>query len=146
MRGLVNVYSICAVAAFCRSAAHVRRDVRDDVLPHVHAAKGETRFEDIALREPNWPVQATKFGYAFANQFELPVLFYVLTILEIITKHADLLFVILAWIFVVMRILQAGVHVTNNNVRVRGGFYGVGAIVLLIMWIIYIVRILLALP
>jgi hypothetical protein len=74
------------------------------------------------------------------------VLFYVLTILEIITKHADLLFVILAWIFVVMRILQAGVHVTNNNVRVRGGFYGVGAIVLLIMWIIYIVRILLALP
>jgi hypothetical protein len=54
--------------------------------------------------------------------------------------------VILAWIFVVMRILQAGVHVTNNNVRVRGGFYGVGAIVLFIMWIIYIVRIVLVLP
>jgi hypothetical protein len=107
---------------------------------------GETRFEDIALREPNWPVPATKFGYAFANQFELPVLFYVLTILDIMTKHADLLFVILAWIFVVMRILQVSVHVTNNNVRVRGGFYGVGAIVLFIMWIIYIVRIVLALP
>jgi len=108
--------------------------------------RGETRFENIALREPNWPVRATQFGYAFANQFELPVLFYVLTILEIMTRHADLLFVILAWIFVVMRILQATVHVTSNNVRVRGAFYGVGALVLLIMWVIYIVRIVLALP
>jgi hypothetical protein len=108
--------------------------------------RGETRFENIALREPNWPVRATQFGYAFANQFELPVLFYVLTTLEIMTRHADLLFVILAWIFVVMRILQATVHVTSNNVRVRGAFYGVGALVLLIMWVIYIVRIVLALP
>lgn len=108
--------------------------------------RGETRLRDIALREPNWPVRATQFGYAFANQFELPVLFYVLTILEIVTRHADLLFVLLAWIFVVMRVLQVWVHVTNNNVRVRGAFYGVGAIILVIMWVIYIVRILLALP
>jgi hypothetical protein len=108
--------------------------------------RGETRLKDIALREPNWPVRATQFGYAFANQFELPVLFYVLTILEIVTRHADLLFVLLAWIFVVMRVLRAWVHVTNNNVRVRGAFYGVGAIILVIMWVIYIVRILLALP
>ena len=108
--------------------------------------RGETRLKDIALREPNWPVRATQFGYAFANQFELPVLFYVLIILEIVTRHADLLFVFLAWVFVVMRVLQAWVHVTNNNVRVRGAFYGVGAIILVIMWAIYIVRILLALP
>ncbi|HEX9071345.1 MAG TPA: MAPEG family protein [Pseudolabrys sp.] len=108
--------------------------------------RGETRLKDIALREPNWPVRATQFGYAFANQFELPVLFYVLTILEIVTRHADLLFVLLAWIFVLTRVLQAWVHVTNNNVRVRGAFYGVGAIILVIMWVIYIVRILLALP
>jgi len=107
---------------------------------------GETRFEDISLREPNWPRRATQFGYAFANQFELPVLFYVLTILLIITHHADLLFVLLAWIFVLMRVLQAVVHVTNNNVRMRGAYYGVGALILFIMWIIYIVRIVLALP
>ena len=108
--------------------------------------RGETRLQDISLREPNWPKRATKFGYAFANQFELPVLFYVLTILVIITRHADLLFVLLAWIFVLMRVLQAVVHVTNNNVRMRGAYYGVGALILFIMWIIYIVRIILALP
>jgi len=108
--------------------------------------RGETRFDDIALREPNWPMRATQFANSYANQFELPVLFYVLTILEIITHKADLVFVILAWIFVVTRALQAMVHVTNNDVRVRGAFYGIGAIILVIMWVLFIVRVLLALP
>jgi hypothetical protein len=108
--------------------------------------RGETRDADIALREPSWPRRASQFAYAFGNQFELPVLFYVLTILVIITRHADILFVMMAWIFVLFRILQALVHVTSNNVRQRGAFYGVGAIVLVLMWIIFAVRILLGLP
>jgi hypothetical protein len=101
------------------------------------------RFDDIALREPNWPPRALQAAYAFSNQFELPVLFYVLTILSIITRHADLIFVLLAWVFVVLRILQAFVHVTSNNVRYRGLYFIAGAIVLTIMWVIFMVRILL---
>jgi hypothetical protein len=108
--------------------------------------RGEARFDDIALREPNWPPRAQQFAYAFGNQFELPVLFYVLTILSIMTRHADFLFVLLAWVFVIFRWLQAWVHVTSNNVRLRGTFYGVSALVLLLMWLIFIVRILLGLP
>jgi len=106
----------------------------------------QARFEQIAMREPNWPQRANQFAYAFGNNFELPVLFYVLTILAIVTRHADLVFIIMAWIFVILRILQAYVHVTNNNVRMRGAWYGVGALVLVIMWIIFIVRIMLGLP
>ena len=98
------------------------------------------------MREPNWPQRATLFANCFSNQFELPVLFYVLTILAIMTRHADLLFVLLAWIFVALRVLQALVHVTSNDVRLRGGFFGVGAIVLLVMWLIFIVKIMLGLP
>jgi hypothetical protein len=107
---------------------------------------GETRLESIAMREPNWPHRAALFGNSFSNQFELPVLFYVLTILAMQTRHADLTFVVMAWIFVVLRILQAAVHVTSNNVRFRGAFFGLGAILLLVMWVIFIVRILLGLP
>ncbi len=106
---------------------------------------GETRLSDIAMREPNWPKRATQFAYAFSNQFELPVLFYVLTLLAIATRHADILFVTLAWLFVVFRILQAVIHVTSNDVRLRGGFYGIGALILVIMWVVFIVRILLGL-
>jgi hypothetical protein len=107
---------------------------------------GATRLESIAMREPNWPRQAALFANCFGNQFELPVLFYVLTILSMMTRHADLLFVLLAWVFVAMRVLQALVHVTSNDVRFRGGFYGAGAIVLLVMWLIFIVKIMLGLP
>lgn len=103
---------------------------------------GEARLPEIAMREPNWPKRANQFAYAFGNQFELPVLFYVLTLLAIATRHADILFVTLAWLFVVFRILQAAIHVTSNDVRLRGGFYGIGALVLVVMWAVFIVRIL----
>ena len=113
-----------------------RRDLSD----------GTTRLSQIALREPNWSKPARQVEYSFSNQFELPVLFYVLTILEIYTRHADFIFVVLAWIFVLARLGQAYVHTTGNDVRLRGGIYGVGAIVLFVAWVIFAVRILLGLP
>src|SRR5215813_13797185 len=78
---------------------------------------GTVRPQEIALREPNWPVRNRQIQNAYHNQLELPTLFYVLTILAIITRHGDLLFVVMAWVFVVLRCLQAFVHVTNNGVR-----------------------------
>jgi len=107
-------------------------------------SSGVTRPENVALREPNWSQRSLQVGYSYANQFELPVLFYVLTILAWMTRHADLIFVVLAWIFVIFRYLQAYVHVTSNRVRLRGAFFGVSALVLAIMWLIYIVEILTA--
>jgi hypothetical protein len=45
-------------------------------------------------------------------------------------------------VFVIFRILHAYVHVTSNIVRLRGSLYGVGALALAIMWVIYIVQVL----
>ena len=103
---------------------------------------GVVRAEDIALREPNWSKPTLQVAYAFSNQLELPVLFYVLTILEYVTHLAGIVFVVLAWVFVIFRLLHAYVHVTSNIVRLRGALYGVGAFVLIIMWVIYIVEVL----
>jgi hypothetical protein len=100
------------------------------------------REEDIALRQPNWSKPALQVQYSFSNQFELPVLFYVLTILAYVTHHAGTLFVVLAWVFVIFRALQAYVHVTNNKVRLRGAFFGISALALAIMWIVFIIQIL----
>jgi len=100
------------------------------------------REEDIALREPNWSKPSLQVQYSFSNQFELPVLFYVVTILAYVTHHAGTLFVVLAWVFVIFRLLQAYVHVTNNKVRLRGIFFIVSALALVIMWIVFIVEIL----
>jgi hypothetical protein len=103
---------------------------------------GAVKPADVALREPNWPRRTMQAAYSFSNQFELPVLFYALTILELVTRQAGYLFVILAWIFVVCRVLQAYVHVTSNTYKLRSTFYSVGAVVLMVMWAIYIVEVL----
>jgi hypothetical protein len=116
------------------------------VLRRNDVRSGATRPSQVALREPNWPTPTLQVAYSFSNQFELPVLFYVLTILEIITRHADFIFVVLAWIFVLTRFGQSYVHTTSNHVFGRGGVYGVGALVLMAMWIIFAFRILLGLP
>ncbi len=105
-------------------------------------SSGAVQPDNIALREPKWPKRTTQVANAFANQFELPVLFYVLTILEYVTHLAGIVFVALAWVFVIFRVLHAYVHVTSNIVRLRGMLYGVGALVLAIMWVIYIVEVL----
>ena len=101
---------------------------------------------DIALGQQNWPEKVAQVSNSFRNQFELPVLFYVLTILSIITRHADVIFVVLAWVFVLSRMVHAYIHVTSNQVMQRGAVYGIGAIVLIVMWVIFMIRILLALP
>ena len=107
---------------------------------------GEVRESDIALGQMAWPARTQQIANCFNNQFQLPVLFYVLTILAIITRHADMIFLVLAWIFVLSRLAHAYVHTTSNRVLLRGGIYGVGAFALAIAWLIFIVRILLRLP
>ena len=100
---------------------------------------GEVRGKKIALREPNWPDHTRQYECNYMNQFELPVLFYVLMILLLITRKADFILMTLAWIFVVLRIAHAYVHVTSNNVNLRGPLFGMGLFVLAIMWGLFIV-------
>jgi hypothetical protein len=103
----------------------------------------EVKVREIALRQPNWPVHATQVANAYNNQLELPVLFYVLIILAWITHQADIVFIALAWVFVISRLVHAAIHVTSNHVGRRFGTFAVGAIVLAVMWGIFIVRVLL---
>ncbi len=103
---------------------------------------GTVQPQDVALREQKWPKRTAQVANSFSNQFELPVLFYVLTILAYVTHQAGLVFVILAWVFVIFRVLHAYVHTTSNVVRIRGSLYGVAAVALLVNWLIYIVEIL----
>ncbi len=107
---------------------------------------GEVHPRDIVLGQQNWPGRVTQIGNAYHNQFQLPVLFYVLTVLAMLTKHADLLFVVMAWIFVLLRLVHAYIHVTSNRLIHRFAVFAVGAAVLLVMWVIFMVRILLVLP
>ena len=107
-------------------------------------AAGEVKLELAPLDERAWPARVRQTGNAFRNQFELPVLFYVLVAFALITRKADLAFVVLSWIFVLTRIAHAFVHVTSNDVRWRFPLYSFGLTVLLIMWVLFAFAILFA--
>ena len=79
----------------------------------------QTKIRDIALGQPNWPERATQIGNCYGNQFELPLLFYVLIALALPLRKVDLVLVLLSWVFVVTRFAHAGMFVTSNDVRQR---------------------------
>ena len=103
----------------------------------------QTSLKDIALGQPNWPTRVTQIGNCFSNQFEVPVLFYILIALALPLRHADLFIVLMSWVFVVTRLVHAGIFVTSNNVRLRGLAWFVGVLVLLAMWLYFALKILL---
>jgi hypothetical protein len=105
--------------------------------------RGETKMKDIALRQPNWPAKATQIGNCYLNQFEIPVLFYIIVAIALPLRHMDLVMVMLSWVFVVTRFAHAGIFVTSNDVRTRSLAWFAGVLVLLAMWVYFALRILL---
>jgi hypothetical protein len=105
--------------------------------------KGETKIKNIALGEPNRPKGATQIGNCYRNQFELPVLFYVLIALALPLRRADFLIVVLSWVFVIVRLLHAGIFVSSNDLGRRSTAWLAGVVVLLVMWIYFALKILL---
>lgn len=105
---------------------------------------GAVKPDDIRLRELNWPSRTAQVSNSYSNQTELPTLFYIVTVLSYFTRHAGVLFVVLAWAFVILRLLHAYVHVTSNIPSLRGMLFGLGSLVLAIMWAVFIVQVLAA--
>jgi hypothetical protein len=107
---------------------------------------GEVDPEKVRLREPNWPPRVLQIANAYHNQLELPVLFYIVMLLAMLTKTLDVVVYVLAWMFVLARIAHAYVHVTSNRLDRRTGVFGVGALALFLMWVVVVARILLFTP
>lgn len=106
-----------------------------------HLRSGEVEVKDIGLGERAWPRRTQQIVNAFQNQFELPVLFYMLVTLALITRKADLVLVAMSWIFVATRLAHAYIYTTSNVIERRFAAFLIGALVLLIMWIIFAVRV-----
>lgn len=106
--------------------------------------RGETKMAAVALSTDAWPQPVKNIGAAYNNQFELPVLLYALVILALITRKADFLFVIMEWIFVILRISQAYIHATSKALIWRFRFFVTGAVLLTLMWVIFAFHILAA--
>ncbi|MFN3501930.1 MAG: MAPEG family protein [Allorhizobium sp.] len=93
------------------------------------------KVERIAFRENlAEPEESRVVNRAIANQFELPVLFYAVSVLLFITEADNIVAVVLAWIFVAARYVQVAMQLTGN-LPLRRLFFMVGFVTLFLMWL-----------
>ncbi|WBH17144.1 MAPEG family protein [Sphingomonas radiodurans] len=76
-----------------------------------------------------------------ANLFEMPVLYFALVPLLIITAQANVIQVTLAWLFVTARAVHSLIHIGPKKVPARFLVYLVSVIALMAMWIGFFVDI-----
>ena len=73
----------------------------------------------------------------FRNLLEIPVLFYAVCLVIVVTDAAISVQVALAWTFVALRALHSLIHVTYNRVMHRFIVYMLGTICVWAMWAIF---------
>jgi len=86
-----------------------------------------------ALHDDAWPESVMQINNNIRNQFEVPVLFYVLafSLWALDAVHWPALAA--AWLFVISRIVHAGVHVGSNYVPNRRRVFTIGWFIVLAM-------------
>ena len=104
----------------------------------------QVRVSQVSVGQDAWPAKATQIGNTFTNLFEMPVLFFVLIALALPLRQADLVIVLLSWVYVVLRYLHAGIYSSSNDLRYRFGTFAASALVLLAMWVYFALKLLLA--
>ena len=94
-----------------------------------------------ALHHDAWPANVQKINNNIRNQFEVPVLFYVLVLVLYQLGAAGMLAQILAWLFAGSRLLHAFIHTGANQVPLRRLVFMFGCLVVLAMLILAVVAV-----
>jgi hypothetical protein len=89
---------------------------------------------EAAINNTAWSLPVVLTSNALANQFQLPVVFYVLSFILFNIGAVSSLVIVLSWIFAVTRWAHVVVHVSSNNVPLRLRFFVLGVITLLMLF------------
>lgn len=93
---------------------------------------GEAKARDFEV--PKDPESSATAARNVANQFELPVLFYVVCLAFHQVGAVDRIALLLAWAFVAARVAHAWLHMTSNIVMLRRRLFIVGFVFVGLMW------------
>ena len=93
--------------------------------------RGEVNEERRALHDDAWPESVLQINNNIRNQFEAPVLFYVLINIIWSIGAVNIYIHIAAWVFVVSRIIHTAVHTGSNYVPFRRKAFMFGCFVLI---------------
>lgn len=89
-----------------------------------------------ALFDDAWPDNVVAVNNCIRNQFEAPVLFYVLSMLLYALNAVSAAVLVVAWLFVLSRVAHAVVHTGSNYVPARRRFFMIGVFLLCVMTVL----------
>lgn len=81
------------------------------------------------------PEKVVVIGRHYDNQFQVPLLFFITCAFQMLMGQANLLTVILAWLFVVSRAIHSWVLLGRNILQQRVAAFAFGWLVILALWI-----------
>jgi hypothetical protein len=124
------VYPMCAMVAL---TAFVLVTLFRRRVGAVRAEKVPAKYFRVyqGAAEPEAAAQASRH---FTNLFEAPTLFYVVCVTAIATQRVTLAMTVLAWGYVLARVVHAWIHLGPNRLTPRIRIYGLSWLVLLAMW------------
>jgi hypothetical protein len=99
---------------------------------------GKYDKEKSALDNAAWPDPVVQVSNNLQNQFQAPVLFYVLCMMLYVIQGVDWIGLMLAWTFVGLRIVHSRVHITSNYIPHRFRSFAISLLVLLLLfaWVV----------
>jgi hypothetical protein len=86
-----------------------------------------------AIHHDAWPEYVQKINNSIRNQFEVPVLFYVLVLALVQLNAVGIVAVAAAWVFVLSRLYHAWIHTGPNIVVKRRNIFVLGVLAILVL-------------
>jgi hypothetical protein len=104
-----------------------------------HVGAGDFKYGESA----RVPGEVTIPNRNYMNLLELPMLFYVVCVLNYVTSPTvSMLTLVLAWLYVALRATHSAIHLTYNNVMHRLIAFATSNVVLGALWIVFFAQVL----
>ncbi|MEM7083944.1 MAG: MAPEG family protein [Pseudomonadota bacterium] len=102
----------------------------------VDVKAGSVDLKKAAIDNEAWSLPVVLTSKNLANQFQIPVLFYVTCLVLAAIDGVTIYTLSAAWLFVVSRLVHAWTHVTSNNISVRMPTFIVGVLLLVVLLVL----------
>ena len=122
---VIGMALLTFVVAFCMLLLRIKA-VKNKQLP---------RSYFLLNRGGEPPQDLVKASNHFNNLFEFPVLFYVVVLSLLVLEVVDSIYIVLAWAYLLLRVVHAYIHIAYNNVSHRRNVFLLSLVVLYAIWI-----------
>lgn len=96
---------------------------------------GQVDLDKTKLDNDAWPDYVLMVSNNIRNQFQVPVLFYVLCFLLYSIDAVSTAVLYLAWAFVISRAIHAYIHMSSNFVPARFSVFTLGFLIMIAMFV-----------